>query len=75
MPLDRTGEPVEPTPLPPCGRPGCKGWLGYDDEYRPIPCLVCRPELRKTVRSNDISEGSPSARAQAAIEAADSKES
>ncbi|WP_433568117.1 hypothetical protein ACQP1O_42955 (plasmid) [Nocardia sp. CA-151230] len=69
MAYDRTGEPTDPTPVPPCGRPGCKGITGYDDEYRPIPCLVCRPHLRKTVNSNDISVvGSPSARAQAAID-------
>ncbi|MCZ4077282.1 hypothetical protein O1W68_04945 [Rhodococcus sp. H36-A4] len=29
--------------------PRCrKGWLGYDLDGRPIPCLQCRPHLRKT---------------------------
>lgn len=23
------------------------GWLGEDDQDRPIPCLVCRPHLRE----------------------------
>lgn len=24
------------------------GWLGEDDEGRPIPCLQCRPHLART---------------------------
>ncbi|MBM0125608.1 hypothetical protein [Pimelobacter simplex] len=31
--------------------PGCRdGWLGEDDEGRPIPCLECRPHLRAKPR-------------------------
>lgn len=69
MARDRYGEPDEQTSLPPCGRPGCKGIRGYDEEYRPIPCLVCRPHLRKTVTdSTDYGERAISDRAQAAID-------
>ena len=71
MAPDRYGEPAETSPLPPCGRPGCKGIRGYDEEMRPIPCLVCRPHLRKTVSHNDYDERPISERAQAAIEAAE----
>lgn len=24
------------------------GWLGYDRDGRPFPCLECRPHLRRT---------------------------
>lgn len=68
MSPDRFGEPTDRAPLPPCGRPGCKGWAGFDDEQRPIPCYTCRPHLRKTVDDNDYAERTPSARAQQAIE-------
>jgi len=68
MTLDRTGEQVEDDPLPPCGRPGCKGFTGFDDEMRPIPCYTCRPHLRKTVDDNNFAERTPSARAQQAID-------
>ncbi|WP_148310139.1 hypothetical protein [Nocardia otitidiscaviarum] len=68
MALDRTGEPLEAKPLPPCGRPGCRGFNGYDDELRPIPCYVCRPHLRRLSSDNDYAERTPSARAQAAID-------
>lgn len=52
---DRTGEPIEPQTGDPspvarhrphdirCNR----GWLGYDDEGRPIPCRRCKPHLDK----------------------------
>lgn len=63
MALDRTGDEV---PQHSCR----KGWAGTDDEGRPIPCLVCKPHLRKTAESNDISERPVSARAQQAIERA-----
>ncbi len=68
MSPDRYGEPTDHAPLPPCGRPGCKGWAGFDAEQRPIPCYTCRPHLRKTVDDNDYAERTPSARAQAAID-------
>ncbi|MFB8281171.1 DciA family protein [Nocardia colli] len=33
---------------------GCTdGWLGHDDEHKPIPCLICRPNLVKTAQIND----------------------
>jgi hypothetical protein len=68
--LDRTGEPIDEGAAPP-SNPNCRGcspkcrggWLGYDDEYRPIPCLVRRPNLARTVHANDFSERLPSARA------------
>lgn len=76
MSPDRYGEPTEPKPLPKCGRPDCKGFTGYDDELRPIPCYLCRPHLRKTVNDNtDYSERTPTARAQQAIDQSNSKES
>lgn len=66
MTLDRTGEALEPEPLhdPRCHR----GWLGYDEERRPIPCLICRPHLTKTTVTNDFSARIPSFRAQSAID-------
>lgn len=67
MALDRTGEPVAESAR--FHDSNChRGWLGYDDEGRPIPCFVCRPHLRKTVNANDFAERVPSARAQQAIE-------
>lgn len=36
--------------------PRCRsGWLGQDLDGRPIPCLQCRPHLRKTADINDHS--------------------
>lgn len=33
---------------------GCRnGWMGYDEEHRPIPCYICRPNLTKTAQVND----------------------
>lgn len=40
-------------PMPKCGDPHCRGWLGFDDDHRPIPCLKCRDHLVKTVETND----------------------
>lgn len=63
---DRYGEPDPPA----CRDPRCrKGWLGTDDEQRPIPCPACKPHLAVT-RSDvhDYAEREPSARARAAIE-------
>ncbi|WP_330253075.1 hypothetical protein OG874_00220 [Nocardia sp. NBC_00565] len=71
MSPDRYGDSDPPTRCrdPRCGN-GCpKGWIGYDDEGRPIPCLACKPHLAKTSADvNDYSERTPSARAQAAID-------
>lgn len=34
-----------------CDDPNCQsGYLGVDDDERPIPCLACRPHLRETSR-------------------------
>ncbi|MFC9432769.1 hypothetical protein [Nocardia sp. NPDC057030] len=38
-----------------------RGWLGFDAEYRPIPCLKCRPHLIKTVHSNTCIDPVPGA--------------
>lgn len=36
---------------------GCQdGWLGYNDDHYPIPCLTCRPNLAKTAQINDCGE-------------------
>ena len=65
MSPDRYGEPEPPK----CRDPRCRrGWVGHDDEGRPIPCLDCKPHLRKTSTANDYAERPPSARAQAAID-------
>ncbi|WP_280475471.1 hypothetical protein [Nocardia asiatica] len=45
-----------------------RGFLGEDDEGRPIPCLVCKPHLRQTSTTHDFAESTPSLRAQQAIE-------
>ncbi len=44
---DRTGEEIDDDTEPEPGHsPHCKGWLGYDNKGRLIPCLVCRKHLR-----------------------------
>ncbi|RJO74148.1 hypothetical protein D5S18_18520 [Nocardia panacis] len=71
---DRTGEPVEPDDdSAPWHDPRCRGtgWLGDDNEGRPIPCLVCKAHL--ATRST-VHETTPSPRAQAAIRALESRE-
>lgn len=71
-----TGEDSEPRCRDPrCGN-GCpKGWIGYDDEGRPIPCLACKPHLAVTKADvHDYAERRPSARAQQAINAANESE-
>lgn len=63
MRRDRTGEPIEDddddarsvTSRGPAGH-GCRaGWLGDDD--RPVPCLVCRPHLRRRFDSATSAHG------------------
>lgn len=73
MTLDRTGAQLEPDDeSAPWHDPRCQGgWLGEDDEVRPIPCPVCRPW---TVKRADVHESTPSLRAQQAIAAAEHKE-
>lgn len=73
MSLDRRGEPLEPDdPSAPWHDPRCRsGWLGHDDELRPIPCPVCRPH---TIRRSEIHTTTPSLRAQQAYRDADRKE-
>lgn len=78
MSHDRTGERLDP----PCDDERCRagaigigehrtglGWIGLDDEWRPIPCPRCKghpigyqPEI------HDSAEREPSADARAAIE-------
>lgn len=69
MSHDRTGEriddeqePLIPVPLESddqrCPDPRCKkGWLGYDAEDRPIPCLRCKPHLTRTERLRKMGLG------------------
>lgn len=65
MSPDRYGDPQPRA----CRDPRCRrGWLGNDEEGRPIPCLSCKPHLARTKSSNDFAESQPSARAQRAIE-------
>lgn len=65
---DRYGEPQEV-----CRDPNCRppGWLGTDDEGRLIPCPVCKKHLFEPRQNNDFAQRVPSARAQAAIDAAE----
>ncbi|MFI6997173.1 DciA family protein [Nocardia sp. NPDC050175] len=36
---------------------GChNGWLGKDDDNKPIPCVICRPHLVKTAHINDCGQ-------------------
>ncbi len=45
---DRDGELLleeEEEWMPPQPHRCTSGWLGFDTEDRPIPCLVCRPHL------------------------------
>lgn len=67
MSPDRYGDRPD---RPPCPDPRCrKGWLGHDDEGRPIPCLRCKDHLIKgTSTTSDFAEREPSARARQAID-------
>lgn len=58
MTHDRTGEPVDESVAvinPATAHdPRCRsGWLGEDIDGRPIPCLRCRPHLRKPAHHDD----------------------
>lgn len=62
MSHDRTGEEIEPEdespPAPKPHDPRCKkGWLGHDEEDRPIPCLQCRPKLAPEERRRRMGLG------------------
>lgn len=71
---DRTGGELEPEDTSaPWHDPRCRrGWLGEDDDARPIPCPVCKPWTRG--ERHDIDQTTPSLRAQQAYAAADRKE-
>lgn len=32
-----------------------RGWVGEDDDGRPIPCLTCKPHLTRSPSSKDPS--------------------
>lgn len=60
MTHDRTGERIDESVAvmnsATAHDPRCrKGWLGEDSYGRLIPCLRCRPHLRKTADVNDHS--------------------
>lgn len=66
MSHDRTGEQIDdeqdaaavPLVVPAPHDPRCKkGWLGLDDEDRPIPCLQCRPKLAPGERRRALGLG------------------
>ncbi|MEU6582777.1 hypothetical protein [Nocardia sp. NPDC046763] len=71
MTLDRTGEPIDldddhdPT--------RCPKWLGEDADGHPIPCLRCKTHLVDGSHHGRHNEPTPSARAQAAIDAEESR--
>lgn len=47
MRRDRDGDMIPD--LPPQPEHQCRrGWLGHDNEGRPIPCLTCKPHLIRT---------------------------
>lgn len=52
MTHDRTGEPVDDTTQTTTTHDSrCRsGWLGETDDGNPIPCLTCRPHLRRSAR-------------------------
>lgn len=63
--LDRTGEPIsdDDEGVRQAHDPRCRnGWLGYDTEMRPIPCVQCRPNLRTPTDVNDY--GQPNSRSE-----------
>jgi hypothetical protein len=39
-----------------------KGWLSPWNAAHPIPCLVCKPHLRRTLATNDCDPNAPYAR-------------
>jgi len=50
MPLDRTGELVDDEQAEPFHDPRCRGgWIDRNADPA-VPCLVCRPYLRRKVR-------------------------
>ncbi len=59
--IDRFGDAVDldgPEDTAPSAphSPDCrKGWLGTDLDGRMIPCLICKPHLRKTVHAHNFS--------------------
>ncbi len=75
MSPDRYGNPDERKCSDPrCGNGRPKGWVGEDDEGRPIPCLQCKDHLLKgTSTVRDFAEIPPSGDAQDAINRADGR--
>lgn len=57
--LDRTGEPVsDDEGARPVHDPRCNGgWLTPADSTAPLPCLQCKPHLRRLADVNDFGKG------------------
>jgi len=74
MNRDRTGEPIEPADeSAPWHDPRCRnGWLGEDEQGRPIPCPVHKPWTRG--ERHNVNQTTPSLRAAQAIAAAERKD-
>lgn len=55
MTRDRYGEVVDlDAPARKPHDPRCRnGWIGDDEDGRPIPCRQCKPHLEHTTRVND----------------------
>jgi len=55
---DRYGDDAEPTVSKfdtVAHNPDCRnGWLGADPEGHMIPCLMCKPHLRHTLKTIDF---------------------
>ena len=47
--LPRSDDDPTSRGLVPVGHHCEDGWLGRDAQERPVPCLVCRPHLRRNV--------------------------
>lgn len=48
MRRDRDGSELEELDEQPFEHACQQGWLGFDPDGRPYPCLVCRPHIQRT---------------------------
>lgn len=57
---DRTGEPLDELPDELAAPHRCRrGWVGEDDQGRPIPCITCRPHLPGMLARQRAWDGRP----------------
>ncbi len=48
MRLDRYGEPIDPEAVDEQPHRCRRGWIDRDADH-PVPCLVCKPHLARTI--------------------------